>query len=304
MTPTPTPMRRARVAVALAAVALLGACGATADSSAPSHPSGSHPDATSGHTAGEGSSSAAAALPRAHVHGVGRDPRDGALLVATHEGLYRSGGQGLTLTGPTIDLMGFAVAGPGHYYASGHPNTHPGLPQPMGLIESTDAGRTWSVLSRGGQSDFHALTPAGDAVVGFDGAIRSTTDRRSWTTSDAQVQARALTSDPQGRTVLATTPRGLMASSDRGVSWAPVEGAPLLLHVAWAGAASVVGVAPDGSVAMSADAGRTWRMTGASVPEPQAVGASETASGLEVLVVTEREVLRSTDGRTFTPTSR
>ena len=60
--------------------------------------------------------------------------------------------------------MGFTVAGPGHYYASGHPGTATDLPQPVGLIESRDGGRTWAVLSRGGQSDFHALTTSGRTV--------------------------------------------------------------------------------------------------------------------------------------------
>ena len=36
-------------------------------------------------------------------------------------------------------------------------------------ITSTDAGQTWTPLSRQGQSDFHALTASGRTVYGFDG---------------------------------------------------------------------------------------------------------------------------------------
>ncbi len=47
-----------------------------------------------------------------------------------------------------IDLMGFTVAGPGRYLASGHPGLHVDLPQPVGLIETTDGGVTWTPVSR------------------------------------------------------------------------------------------------------------------------------------------------------------
>lgn len=54
--------------------------------------------------------------------------------------------------------MGFSVAGPDHFYASGHPGQGIDLPNPVGLIESRDGGMTWAPLSRQGDSDFYALT--------------------------------------------------------------------------------------------------------------------------------------------------
>jgi hypothetical protein len=50
--------------------------------------------------------------------------------------------------GPVIDLMGFTVAGPGRYLASGHPGLHVDQAQPVGLIETTDGGVTWTPVSR------------------------------------------------------------------------------------------------------------------------------------------------------------
>ncbi|KGN37486.1 hypothetical protein N803_13970 [Knoellia subterranea KCTC 19937] len=240
-------------------------------------------------------------MPSAHVHGVGRDPGDGTLLLATHEGLFRYAADGPVRVGPSIDLMGFWIAGPGHYYASGHPNMAPELPQPMGLIESTDGGKTWAVLSRGGQSDFHTLTQAGDTVLAFDGKLRRTTDGRQWSTAPLTAHPRTLAANPDGSKVLATTEAALLGSTDKGATWQPIPDAPLLLHVAWVDAGVVAGVTPGGEIAMSADAARTWRMTGATVPPPQAVSASQTADGMEVLVVTEREVLTSRDGKKFLP---
>ena len=92
----------------------------------------------------------------------------------------------------------------------------------------------------------------------------------------------------------------MLLSTDQGATWAQANGAPLLLVVAWADTKTVVGIAPDGAVALSSDAAKTWRMTGKTEPAPQALSASMTTSGLEILVVTEQGVLRSKDGATFT----
>src|SRR5450756_333301 len=78
-------------------------------------------------------------------------------------------------------LDGFSVAGPGHFYASGHPGDGVDLPAPVGLMETTNAGKTWKVRSLGGESDFHALTSSSKGVLGYDGALRSTADGKTWT---------------------------------------------------------------------------------------------------------------------------
>ncbi len=192
--------------------------------------------------------------------------------------------------GPVIDLMGFTVAGPGHYYASGHPGTATDLPQPVGLIESRDGGNTWTVLSRGGASDFHALTTAGSTVVGFDGVLRSTADGRTWREGNLDAQPRTLAGSRDGATVLATTPEGLMHSTDAGLSWRWTEQAPLLLMVAFGDGDTVAGLTPDGQVHTSTDAGRTWRATELLAPDAQALHASGEGEQLEILVATDRTI--------------
>lgn len=104
--------------------------------------------------------------------------------------------------------MGFTAAGPRHYYASGHPGNGVDLPQPVGLIETRDGGRSWKVLSRGGESDFHALTAAPAGVVGFDGAVRVSRDGTSWTEGTTPGDVASLAAAPDGSTVLAATPQG------------------------------------------------------------------------------------------------
>lgn len=288
-------MKRRQAGIRLASATLIAsALLTTACASETANVVAPDPTATAGHGQGH------AELPSSHVHGVGRDPGDGALLLATHEGLFRYGPVGPERVGPNIDLMGFTIAAPKHYYASGHPNVVMDLPQPMGLIESTDGGRTWTVLSRGGESDFHALAKAGDSVLAFDGQLRRTSNGRTWTAASMPAEPRILASSPAGGQVLATTERGLLVSTDKGATWAPVEGAPLLLLVAWADEQTAVGVTPDGTVSISRDAAKTWRTTGKTEPAPQALSASMTAPGLEVLTVTGRRVLTSKDGVTFT----
>ncbi len=280
------PPRRATV-LGAALLTLLAGCSApqTAPSAAP--PSASGP----------------ATLPLEHVHGLGIDPGDGALLLATHMGLIEVGEDGsLSQPGPVIDLMGFTVAGPDHYLASGHPGLRVDLPQPVGLIETTDGGQTWTQLSRAGESDFHALTATDAGVLGFDGALRRSADRRTWEQLTIPAEPHTLAAAPDGDQVLATTPAGLLHSTDGGTSWSPAD-APLLQVVTWADERTAVGVDPDGSVWTSTDAASSWQRGAQLDGVPLAVAATAATGGgpERVAVVTDANLLDSTDGgRTFT----
>lgn len=287
---TPRPTYRPAAAVALALGLLLAGC-ATA---------GREPttDPTSDPTAVQ-----AGTLPAAHVHAVAIDPGDGALLLATHEGLVEVGvGGALTASGPVIDLMGFTVTGPDHYLASGHPGLRTDLPNPVGLIETTDGGRTWTPVSRAGESDFHALTvlPGGGAL-GYDGALRRTTDGTTWEQLGIPAEPHTLAAASDGGTVLATTAQGLLRSTDAGSTWTPVDGAPLLQVAAWADASTAVGVDPAGVVWTSTDAAGSWQRTADLGAAPHAVGAAVADGALRVAVVTDEGLSESVDGgATFT----
>ena len=79
-----------------------------------------------------------------HVHGLGVNPADGMLYVASHHGVFRVDGQGDAeqIAGRTQDFMGFTIVGPNHFLASGHPGPHDDdQPSNLGLIESTDAAQ-------------------------------------------------------------------------------------------------------------------------------------------------------------------
>ncbi|MGY1838670.1 MULTISPECIES: F510_1955 family glycosylhydrolase [unclassified Modestobacter] len=245
----------------------------------------------------------AGALPSAHVHGVAFAPGDDTFLLATHDGLLEVGADGRhTPIGPGIDLMGFAVTG-NRYLASGHPGPGVDLPEPVGLIESTDGGRSWEVLSRSGQSDFHALT-AGDAgILGWDGTLVRSEDGRAWEQLTIPDEPAALAAAPTGSTVLATTGRGLLRSADGGATWTDVPDAPLLQVVDWAeDGATVAGVDPAGTVWLSPDAGGTWERGERLGSPPGAVTVTTAGGGPpRVAVVTGDGLWDSTDGgRSFT----
>ncbi|MGY1858534.1 F510_1955 family glycosylhydrolase [Modestobacter sp. SYSU DS0290] len=242
-------------------------------------------------------------LPAAHVHGVAFAPDGDTVLLATHDGLLEAGADGrVTSVGPAIDLMGFAVTGD-RYLASGHPGPGVGLPEPVGLIESTDGGRSWQVLSRSGQSDFHALTAGDGGVLGWDGTLVRSTDGRAWEQLAIPEEPAALAAAPAGSTVLATTRRGLLRSADGGVTWTDVAGAPLLQVVDWAeDSTTVVGIDPAGTVWLSTDAGGTWEQGALLGSPPDAVTVS-TADGSpsRVAAMTAEGLWSSADGgRSFT----
>lgn len=241
-------------------------------------------------------------LPPTHIHGVGIDPGDGTLLLATHDGLFKvdEGGKS-TRVGPVIDLMGFAVAGAGHFVASGHPGRGVDLPQPVGLVESMDGGRTWKQVSRQGVSDFHALTVSDGGVLGYDGSLWRSIGGKEWDQVTIPAAPATLSASPDGEQILATTQQGLLRSDDGGISWSKVDGAPLLQVVDWAeDGITVVGVDPEGLVWTSADAGATWQQGPRLGSAPQAVDVSASGDGTRVVVVTTEALLQSKDGgRTF-----
>jgi photosystem II stability/assembly factor-like uncharacterized protein len=182
MFPTRSSRPSAR-ALAIAAVSIAGLVGCSSAEPAP---------------AATPSTPVAPELASTHVHGAAFDPGHGGLLLATHHGLIEVADGALTPVGPVIDLMGFTVAGTDHYLASGHPGLHVDLPEPVGLIETTDGGRTWTPLSRQGQSDFHALTVSDIRILGYDGTLTASTDGRAWTPPTIPAEPHTLAAAPGG----------------------------------------------------------------------------------------------------------
>ncbi|QIK75796.1 F510_1955 family glycosylhydrolase [Nocardioides piscis] len=229
-----------------------------------------------------------------HVHGMALNAADGLLYLGTHGGTMLVQDDSISRVGDsTIDLMGFAAAGPDHFYASGHPGPGDDLPNPVGLIESTDGGETWSSLSLSGEVDFHTLGAAGDQVYGFGGELLTSANGEDWTPGADDVAPASLAVDPSdGDRVVATTEHGPTRSEDAGQTFTHLDGAPLLLFVAWPTADALWGVGVDGTVHLSSDAGQTWQARGA-VDSPAAFAAGEDDT---LAVATETQIVVSRDG--------
>ncbi|HUR50551.1 MAG TPA: exo-alpha-sialidase [Mycobacteriales bacterium] len=241
-----------------------------------------------------------------HVHGLGVDPQDGTLYAATHSGLFRipARGRASRVANRYQDTMGFTVIGPRTFLGSGHPDLREDVPVRLGLIESTDAGETWTPLSLQGQADFHALHAAHGNVYGYDstsGSFMVSRDRRVWDTRSAQPMRDFVVSPSSPDTIVATTDRGVLRSADGGRSWQPLPRTPVLVVLAWQRTTSLYGVTPDGTVLLSTDGGVRWTARGRVNGEPAAMTVDARGSVETVYVaVAGRGILASTDGgKTF-----
>lgn len=225
-----------------------------------------------------GSDSEGGARSIADVHGLGVDPRDGALYIATHTGLFRSPPGTRTarrVDAPEQDLMGFSVAGPGRFLASGHPGPGQDLPSSLGLIESRNGGRTWRSVSLQGEADLHVLRAAGDVAYAYDGRLLVTPNGgRSWQELSAPGDVVDLAPSPSepGR-VAAATADGLQLSDDGGRSWNP-GGLDFPVLLAWTSREGIFAVSGEGTVYAAGDPAGKWREVG-SVPGPPAAFSAD-----------------------------
>jgi photosystem II stability/assembly factor-like uncharacterized protein len=219
------------------------------------------------------------------VHGLGVDPEDGALFIATHTGLYRvpeTARKAERVGERYQDTMGFTIVGPNRFLGSGHPDVNEAqerdLPPLLGLIESTDAGQTWQPISLLGEADFHVLRFAGRRVFGYDASndrLLVSADRgRTWDELEKPGPIVDLAVAPltPGRLVVASAggqEEGLFESRDGGETWRRVGAAVGLL--AWPEARTLYVVVGGGQVFASGDGGATLRHLGEIGGQPAAL---------------------------------
>jgi hypothetical protein len=232
-----------------------------------------------------------------HIHGIGVDPGDGAVYAGTHYGLFRiADGSATRVADRVQDYMGFTVAGPGQFLASGHPGQGQGGPSSVGLIESTDAGQTWETLSLSGEADFHALEYRHDRVYGLNsmtGQLLISADKQSWEVLSTAEIADFAVSPSDADVLVATTGQGLTWSADGGTTFKLVDSAPVMVFVSWADDGTLAGVTPDGAVYTAQDPADTWTEQARLDGHPEALTI---ASGTQIYAAASGAVLASTDG--------
>jgi hypothetical protein len=255
--------------VTLAALSLLAACG--------NGDAGDSPVAASQDDDEDG---LAADPGMQHVHGLGINPADGLLYVATHTGLFRLGPDGPPerVSERHHDFMGFTVVGPDHFLTSGHPDLRDyregRLPPLLGLMESTDGGRTWLPVALVGEVDFHALRVLNSTVYGYDsssGAFMVSSDGGDWDRRSSLRLFDFVVHPDQPEMIIATTKDGLTRSDDGGRTWDGVQSSPILLWLDWEPGGELFGLDPDGRVYDGTNQGRAWVNTGRVSGRPEAL---------------------------------
>ncbi len=239
-----------------------------------------------------------------HVHGLGINPADSTLFIATHTGLYRSAegeSTSVRVSDSRQDTMGFAIVDADRFLGSGHPDLREDLPPLLGLIESTDEGRTWDSISLLGEADFHVLRSAGERVYGYDSSgdrlMVSEDAGRSWTQVDRPAPLVDLAVDPTDADHLVAAgasdlARGLYESRDGGRSWERIGNSIGLL--AWPARDRLYLLDGSGAVLLSTDGGDGFERRGSLRSQPAAFlgqSADELYAALH-----DGTVLRSTDG--------
>ena len=307
------------VALASVAVVALAACGSgpTATeqtdpprSTSPSAPAADQPSASP--AAPSSSPSASPVTPAeparpvsgadmaGHIHNLAYDGRQ--LLIGTHEGLWGQdpGAKPSQLSDDAFDVMGLAHTDD-LWLASGHPGPGMDAPSDLGLLRSTDSGRTWREVSLGGEVDFHRLVTSDDVIAGInahDGRLlRSDDSGSTWTDLGVPGLYDLAISPADPSIIVGTMESGPVRSTDAGVTFAPLTGAPLLALLAWSDG-TLYGADVDGRVHQSTDDGTTWRALGSLPAQPLALSAA----GATLAALVDNVVHESVDGgESFAP---
>lgn len=238
-----------------------------------------------------------------HVHGLGRNPADGSLMIATHTGLFRvaSGASApVRVAGRYQDTMGFTVVGPDHFLGSGHPGSVRDDPPFLGLIESRDAGNEWQPISLRGKVDFHVLEARGQTVYGFGSDfdtrearfLRSEDGGRTWTRLPPPEALAGLAINPRDpRHIVALGEQRGYVSRDGGSRWRPLAMPGGL--VTWTRELGIVAVDFEGTIRRADEPSGEWREIDRLDGSPAALEAV----GEELLAAThDARVLSSRDG--------
>lgn len=249
---------------------------------------------------GEGPGVVSTASGVEHVHGLGVDPADESLVIATHSGLFRApdGEQEAERIGDRRqDTMGFTVVGPGRYLGSGHPDLRDDLPPLLGLIRSDDGGRSWDSVALLGEADFHVLRSAGPWIYGvnsLDGALLVSSDAgRNWQKETPPGPLVDVVPDPADpRHLIGATEDGVHSSDDGGASWRPRAKGPTGL-LAWPSAKELYLLDGSGVLRRSGDAGRSFETVGSIDGQPAAFAAHR---GDLYVALHSNEIRVSSDG--------
>jgi hypothetical protein len=224
-----------------------------------------------------------------HIHGLGLNPGDGALFIATHSGLWRAergGRRAKRVESSWGDVKGFTVVARNRFLASGHPVQANEVPPDLGLMLSRNAGESWRPMSLYGRADLHIIRSAGSRIYAIDannGALLSTANAgRRWRILPPPAAVVDLAVHPSTPDhLVAATDSDLRRSTDGGRTWRWIDNRTGAL--AWPAPNRLYVIGPNGTVATSSNAGRSFRVVGKLDQAPVAMthGAGRLFAALE-----------------------
>ncbi|WP_175638204.1 F510_1955 family glycosylhydrolase [Metabacillus schmidteae] len=182
-----------------------------------------------------------------HIHGIGYAGNKDELYLASHEGLLRyTKKKWFKITKNKHDYMGFQATDAG-FYSSGHPEHGSDLKNPLGIIKSTDDGKTIDKLVFYGETDFHYLAAGYNSHIIYVineaknsklnvGMYYSNDEGESWTQSKTQGLSfnsigNIATHPTKANIVGLSTDQGLYVSINNGDSFTLVSDPQPVINV-------------------------------------------------------------------------
>jgi hypothetical protein len=194
-----------------------------------------------------------------HIHSV-RLLNDKVLL-GTHTGLYQyiDAKTVKRISSEKFDVMGLSILG-GNLYASGHPGPGSKLPEPVGLLLSTNLGKSWKKISLQGKVDFHLLESANSEIYGADSQsgniLYSSNLGTSWT-SRGQNSYSDLAINPLTKGSILGLRQGKLYSSGNSLKTTKQIKIPEVLNfIEWNSQRLIA--ASGEKLLISSDEGQTW----------------------------------------------
>ncbi|MBI0579802.1 hypothetical protein IEC97_20795 [Neobacillus cucumis] len=178
-----------------------------------------------------------------HIHGLGYIGNKNELYFATHEGLVRySDNKWYEITKNKHDYMGFQAVDTG-FYSSGHPEPGSDLKNPLGLIKSTNEGKSFKKLAFYGETDFHYMAAGYNSHTIY--AINET--------PNSQLESGLYYTKDDGKTWEQSKMQGFSANSIGNIATHPTE-------------SNLLGISTDKGLYLSDNNGDQFKIVSKAVP--------------------------------------
>lgn len=217
------------------------------------------------------------------------------IYLGTHAGLYEYvDAKTVSKVSPEIfDVMGLTIDGK-RIYASGHPGPGSKLPEPVGLLLSSNGGKTWKKVSLQGKVDFHLLEAYQQELYGADSQsgelMYSNNYGKKWVSLGKNQLSEVAINPQKNRSALAIKDGKLFMTQDNFTSMVELKVDIQPSQIEWNSQQLVASAGKN--LYQSLNGGKTWKRL---YSFKGTIGILANSTELLVAVV-GNEVWRSTDG--------